>query len=91
MFTQDDARQIAKKLNAEIIQGRRHDLAVFRHKGKYVTQFGISRSSKDQSHDYIPRQLYITHKHCRELRDCPLTVEGYTEILASKQLLPPAS
>ncbi len=91
MFGQDDAREIAKKLKAEIVQGRRHDLAVFRYKGKQVAQFGISRGSKDQSHDYIPRQLYITYKQCRDLRDCPLTLEGYTEILANKQLLPPCS
>jgi hypothetical protein len=89
MLTQDDAREIAKKVKAEIKAGRRHDLAVFRYKGKHVAQFGISRSSKDQPHDYIASQLYITQKQCRELRECPLTLDGYLQVLASKHLLPP--
>lgn len=91
MLTQDDAREIAKKLKAEIERRRRHDLAVFRHGGKRIAHFGISRSSKEQSHDYIPNQLHITQKQCREFRECPLTLEGYIEILASKELFPPSS
>ena len=90
VLTQDDARKIARKLMAEIKPGRRHDLAVLRYKGVRVGQFGISRSSKEQSHDYISRQLYITAKHCREFLDCSLTLEGYFQILATKQLLPPS-
>ena len=89
MLTQDDARIIARKLGVEIRPGRRHDLAVFRHRGRYIAQFGISRGSRDQSHDYIPKQLFLTHKQGRELRDCPLTLEGYLEILAGKGLLVP--
>ena len=89
MLTQADARKIAKKLKAEIQPGRKHDLVVFRYGGVRVGQFGISRSSKQQSHDYIPRQLYITMKQCREFLDCALTLDGHFEILAGKQLLPP--
>ncbi|MGH9786979.1 MAG: hypothetical protein ACRD88_22645 [Terriglobia bacterium] len=89
MLTQADARKIARKLNAEIQPGRKHDLVVFRYSGVRLGQFGISRSSKQQSHDYIPRQLYITAKQCREFLDCSLTLEGYFEILSAKQLLPP--
>ncbi len=88
MFTQIDAREIAKKLKAEIKPGRKHDLVVFRHRGIRIGQFGISRSSKEQSHDYIPRQLYISTKQCRDSRVCSLTLEGYLAILAQKQLLP---
>ena len=62
MITQDDAWRIARKLKADIHPGRRHELAVLRHKGNYIAQFGISRGSREQSHDYIPRQLFITHK-----------------------------
>ena len=65
MLNQTDARQIAKKLKAEIKPGRKHDLVVFRYDAVRLGQFGISRSSKQQSHDYIPRQLYITAKQCR--------------------------
>lgn len=89
MLNQDDAWQIARKIKAEVSPGRRHDLAIFRNQGMRIAQFGISRSSKDQSHDYIPRQLFLTHKQCRDLRDCPLTLEDYLSILASKGLLQP--
>lgn len=86
MLTQDDARRIADKLEAEIQPRRRHDLAVFRYKGKVVAQFGIRRASKAVGHDYIPKELHVSAKQCRELRDCPLTVEGYVEMLVSKGL-----
>ena len=87
MLTQDGARRIAAKLNAEMQSGRKHDLAVFRYKGKVVAQFGIRRASKAAGHGYIPRQLHVNAKQCRELRDCPLTFEGYVEILVSKGLI----
>ena len=90
MLTQADARKIAKKLMAEIKPGRKHDLAVFRYSGVRIGQFGISRSSKQQSHDYIPRQRYLTAKQCREFLNCSLTLDGYFEILSGKQLLPPS-
>lgn len=90
MLTQADARKIAKKLNAEIQPGRKHDLVVFRIGGVRLGQFGISRGSKQQSHDYIPRQLYLTAKQCREFLDCSLSLDGYFEILAGKGLLPPS-
>ncbi len=87
MLTQDDAREIAKKLKAQIKPGRRHDLVLFRHEGKLVGQFGISRASKDHSHDYIPKQLYITPKQCREFQACSLSLEEYLQILSGKQIL----
>jgi len=90
VLNQTDASQIAKKLKAEIKPGRKHDLVVFRHGGVRLGQFGISRSSKQQSHDYIPRQLYITAKQCREFLDCSLSLDAYLEILAWKGLLPPS-
>ena len=88
MLTQDGARAIARKLKAEIKPGRRHDIVIFRHKGKHVAQFGISRSSREQGHHHIARQLYITQKQCRELEECPLSIDDYLKILESKQLLP---
>lgn len=88
MLTQDDARRIADKLGMHIRQGRRHELAVLVYNGKQITQFGISRSSKQQSHDYVSKQLYITHGQCRELHGCPLTKDQYLDILKSKNLLP---
>ena len=54
MFTQTDARAIAQKLGAEIVPGRKHDLAIFRYEGQWIGQFGIRRASKEVGHDYIP-------------------------------------
>lgn len=87
MFTQKDAEAIAKKLNAERKQGRKHDIVVIRVSGKYIGQFGICRGSKDQCHDHISRQMFLTAKQCREFRECSLSLEAYIEILRSKGLL----
>ena len=85
MLTQADAREIARKLGAEIQPGRQHDQAVFRHKGKYITRFGIRRASRDVGHDYIPKQLYL--KQCRDFLVCTMSVEDYVGILARKSLI----
>ena len=87
MLTQDDAQGIARKLNAEFRQGRRHELAVFRYKGKYIAQFGISRGSKPQPHDYVARQLFLSRGQCREFLDCSMTLDDYVEMLRRKGLL----
>lgn len=87
MFTQDDAREIAKKLKAAIEPGRRHDIAIFRYEGQRIAQFGIRRGSKEQGHDYIPRQLHLTRKQCLNLRACPLSLDDYVTILRTKNLI----
>ena len=87
MLTQRDARKIADKLKADIETGRQHDIAVFRYDGKRITQFGIRRSSKEVSHNYIPNQLFVSAKQCRDLRDCPLSLEDYVRILIEKAKL----
>jgi predicted amidohydrolase len=88
MLTQDDARKIAAKLKAEITPGRKHDIAVFRHDGRYIAQFGIQRASKDKPHDYVPRQLFMTAKQGREFLECSLSLVAYVEILRSKSPSP---
>ena len=85
MLTQDGARRIAHKLRAEIETGhRKHDLAIFRYEGIRVASFGIRRSSKAVPHDYISNQLFVTAKQCRDLRDCPLSLDEYVKILTEK-------
>jgi hypothetical protein len=85
VFTQDDARKIAKKLGAKIEQGkRRHDLAVFWYQGKRIAQFGIRRASKEVGHGHLPDELFISPHQCRDLGNCPLSREGYVAILRSK-------
>jgi hypothetical protein len=86
-FTQEDARAIARKIDAVIEPGRRHDIAVFRHEGKRIAQFGIRRGSKEQGHDYIPRQLHLTQKQCLDLCACPLSLGDYVALLRAKNLI----
>ena len=84
VLTQDDGKKIAAKLNVIPTPGRRHDLVVVRYKGRYVTQFGISRNSKEQPHDYIPRQMYLTRKQCEQFIDCSISLDEYVAILKEK-------
>jgi hypothetical protein len=87
-FTQEHARFIAKKLQMDITPGRDHDLATFRHSGKDIVRFGIRRGSKELPHSYIPSQLHLTAKECRELHGCKITPEQFIEGLKAKKLIP---
>lgn len=62
-------------------------MAVIRINGRDIGQFGISRGSQDQCHDYVSRQMFLTTKQCREFRECTLSLEAYVEILRTKNLL----
>ncbi len=74
-----------KKLGAQVVPSGAHDIAYVHLRGQYIGQFGIRRSSKrDKGHDHIPRDLFISPRQARELGQCPLTVEGYIEILVEK-------
>lgn len=87
MINQHDASRIAKKLGIEPEPGRKHDLAVVRYKGKYVTQFGVRRGSREQSHSHIPRQLHISPHQSRDLSTCPMSADDYFGTLIDKGLL----
>jgi hypothetical protein len=89
VFTQVHAKAIAKKLDCTIAAGRKHDLAQVFVRGKLVASFGIRRASKEVSHSYLPNQLHITQKNCRDLHDCSLSKQAYIEDLDKKGLLPP--
>lgn len=86
-FTGKHAEAIAGKLGCTIKEGKRHRLAQLRHEGKLVMMFGIRRGSREEGHDYLPRQLHLTPKQCRELRDCTLSKEAYLDVLKQKSLL----
>lgn len=87
MITQAHARQVATKLNASIRRGRKHDLAEINHEGKRVAQFGIRRGTRDQSHSYVAKQLYISLGQTKDLAACPMSAEAYFKVLAEKGLL----
>ena len=82
-----DAETIAVKLDAKIVQGRKHTRATIYWNGKYVASFGIRRGA-NVGHDYIPRQIYITLRQALDLARCTLTKSGYFEILGEHQKLP---
>ncbi len=87
-LTQSDAWAIQEKLRAEVEPGaRKHDLVKFRHDGRIIFSFGIRRGSKELPHTYIPLQMKLSQKQCREFRECSLTLEAYLQILKSKNLI----
>lgn len=87
-LTQNEAQQIADKLEATI-QGKRGHARVYdRWGGRIVASYGIRRSSRAVGHDFIPHQLFITFRQTVDLARCPLTKEGFFEILRSKGKLP---
>lgn len=90
MFVQEDAWAIQKKLGAEVEKGsRNHTMIRFRVNGVIACQFGIRRSSKDVGHGYIPKEMKISQKECREFRQCTMSVDTYITILREKGVLPP--
>jgi len=84
-LVQSDAWAIQEKLKAEIDNSaRRHILIKFWHNGVLAIQFGIRRGSGELGHGYIPKEMKISQKECREFRKCNISVEAYVEILKSK-------
>ncbi len=88
ILTSKEAEQIADKLGAEIQKKRLHDVAIIRWQGKMVASYGIRRSSKAVGHDYIPTQIFLSTRETLNLAKCPLSRDGYFDILRSKGKLP---
>lgn len=80
MFTANSALEIARKLEAEISEGRKHTNVVVRINGTYIGRFGIRRNA-DTGHDYIPRQIQVTTKQALGLARCTLYKADYERIL----------
>jgi len=83
-LTSKEAEQIAAKLEAEIKEGRGHARALIRWQGRIVASYGIRRGSRETSHDYVPKQIFLTFRETLDLARCPLTKEGYFEILRQR-------
>ena len=87
-ITKEHAEKIAEKLKAVIEAGAKHDLAKIYYDNKKVAQYGIQRGSKkDIPHAYIPGQLFVSKKDCLLLARCPLSREGWIEILKEKRIV----
>ncbi len=87
-LTAVEARRIAEKLGAEITRKDLHDWVVIRWQGAIIAQYGIRRSSKAVGHDYIPKQIFVSPRQALELARCPLSRNGYFEIVRSRGKLP---
>jgi hypothetical protein len=87
-FDSGDAWAIQKKLKAEVKEGRKHTLVTFRHNGVAVIHFGIRRGTKG-GHGFLPGEMKITQKQCREFRQCTMSLEQYVAVLTEKQIISP--
>lgn len=88
LFTAEDARAIADKLVAAHDPGRNgHEGVDFYYNGRLIFSFGIRRGSKDQGHNFIPRNMHLTQKECRLFRKCDISLARYIEILRERGLI----
>lgn len=84
MLTAEDAHNIADKLGIQPQEKRKHGWVAVRVEGTYIGSYGISRGSKELPHDYIPRQIGITRREASDLSQCPLSRDGYIELLRQR-------
>jgi hypothetical protein len=85
VITREIAEKIAYKLKATFVSKKRHDIAQIYHEGKLVALFGIRRGSKkDEGHDFIPSQIFVTTAQAKLLGQCPLLREDWIQILREK-------
>lgn len=87
MLTAADGLAIARKLDATPSERRRHTRVIIELEGRIIGQYGIQRSSRDKSHDYIARQIHLTGRQARNLANCPMTREQYITLLRERRLL----
>ncbi|UMX48322.1 MAG: hypothetical protein L7H18_02135 [Candidatus Nealsonbacteria bacterium DGGOD1a] len=79
--------RIFQKLGMEV-KPSHHKLAFFRHNGKLILKTRLSNGSGDaKAIDKIRQDFKLTEKDFCDLRDCPLSKEGYVEILKAKGII----
>lgn len=87
-FSRKDALKIARKLGAEIKDGRKHPQVVVRYQNYVIGQFGIQRASQEKDHKWIPRQIHLSRQKTEELCRCTFGKDDYFELLRNKGILP---
>jgi hypothetical protein len=89
IITKELAQRIAKKLDAQIVSsGKAHDIAYVYHEGQLIAQFGIRHGSKkDLGHDHVPRDLHIGPSQAKRLGQCPLSRDGFIQLLRERGLI----
>lgn len=87
-----DAEAIAKKLNAEIDEKKRHRFVKIFYQGRLVAGYGIPRGSKkEHGLGHVPRELGITPHQTAELAACTMTAQQYFDIVAPPEPPVPAN
>lgn len=89
IISKREAEFIAQKLDAEIKNGRRHQIVTVRYNGRHVASYGIQRGSGEKSHSYIPAQLHVSKQQATALAQCSLDKDTYFSILRNKGVIPP--
>jgi hypothetical protein len=92
IITKELALKIAEKLQAERHpkKNRPHDLYVIYHEGQRITQFGVRRSSrKDEGHDHIPGQIFLSPNKAKLLGQCPLSRQNWIAEMIEKGVVVP--
>jgi hypothetical protein len=85
IITKELALKIAEKLEAEIVRKGPHDIALVRHAGRLVAQFGIRHGSrKDAGHDFIPGAIYVRPHEALLLGQCPMSRQQWIERMIEK-------
>ena len=90
IITKELAEAIARKLGAACHskKNRPHDLYVVYHAGRRIAQFGVRRSSrKDQGHDHIPGEIFVSPSQARLLGQCPMTRDEWVQALTRKGVI----
>ncbi len=83
----NEAVKIAKKLQAEIENGTKHEIAFISYNGKEIAHYGIRRGSK-VSHSYIPKQLYISETEAVAMASCTMSRDQYIKKMKLKGIIP---
>ncbi len=92
IITKELAEKIVAKLGAvKTKAGKAHDHYDVLHEGRIVATTSIRRGSeKDLGHDHLPRDLHIGPAKAKLLGQCPLTRDGYIDLLRERGLVAPA-
>lgn len=87
-ITKEGAVKIAKKLRAELRDGPKHFIASIFHDEIMISRFGIRRGGKDEGHDYIISQLFVTNRDASRLALCPMSLEEWIQQMKDKGIIP---
>lgn len=84
MFDKKDAEKIARKVGAEIKNGKRHKWAFFKI-DRRPYRFGI-RHGSNSHHTHLTKDLRLPLTEIKKLVGCSMSAEEYFEIQKNKPI-----